>query len=274
MRRAGDPGALRQAGPRVEDVGDLDQVLAAGFQRPGDHLEGPVVLLVGLEVADRAVVEVEDDVELRLELELAQVALDELRLVALLGGLLAGDLDQFRADLDADDREAVAHQLQRVAAGTAGEVEDPLSPLRAQHRQRPFDFRLGALGPGHFGAHPVERRLVPVLRNLLLKNAHLPLPRQCCPICTRKIKRSSVVLLALLAPVPAQERVRCSRSERRSRAARRMITISGALKLAVRTSKLTSCEFCRATIRTSALRMPTSQARQLTGFFSCGIARS
>ena len=147
-----------------------------------------MVLLVGLEVADGAVVEVEDDVELVREVELAQVALNELGLEALLRGVLVGDLHQFPADLDADDGEAAADQLQRVAAGAAGEVEDPLAALGPQHRQRPVDFRPGPLRPGHLGRHPVERRLVPVLRNVLLKNAHLLLP--CCdsPIAQRSLK--------------------------------------------------------------------------------------
>ena len=54
------------------------RVAAAAAQGPGDRLEGAVVLLVVLEVADGAVVEVEDDLELIGEGEIAQVGLDEL----------------------------------------------------------------------------------------------------------------------------------------------------------------------------------------------------
>jgi hypothetical protein len=43
----------------------------AGIQGLRDHLEGPEVLLVGLEVADRAVVQVQDQVELLPELQVA-----------------------------------------------------------------------------------------------------------------------------------------------------------------------------------------------------------
>src|SRR5215203_137403 len=86
--RAGNPGALGEASAGVEDVGDLDQVLAAGLEGAGDDLEGAVVLLLSLEVADSAVVEVEDDVELALEVERTQVALDEGRLEPLRLGLL------------------------------------------------------------------------------------------------------------------------------------------------------------------------------------------
>src|ERR1700761_4605628 len=46
--------------------------------------------------------------------------------------------------------------------------------------------------------------------------------------------------------------------------------ISGASKLAKRTSKATVWLFCRQTTTTSAMRTPMIQARQLVGFFSCG----
>src|ERR1700761_8840855 len=46
--------------------------------------------------------------------------------------------------------------------------------------------------------------------------------------------------------------------------------ISGASKLAKRTSKATVWLFCRHTTTTSAMRIPMIQARQLVGFFSCG----
>jgi len=45
--------------------------------------------------------------------------------------------------------------------------------------------------------------------------------------------------------------------------------IRGALTVMKRTSTRTSCEFCRATMTTRATRMPTIQARQLTGLFCC-----
>src|ERR1700712_4977356 len=46
--------------------------------------------------------------------------------------------------------------------------------------------------------------------------------------------------------------------------------ISGASKLANRTSTDTSCEFCKQTTTTSAIRIPVIQRRQLVCFFSCG----
>src|ERR1700754_4632485 len=52
--------------------------------------------------------------------------------------------------------------------------------------------------------------------------------------------------------------------------ATRRTTISGALKLAKRTSTLTSCEFWRMTTRTRTTTVPRIQARQLTGFCCCG----
>ncbi len=46
------------------------------------------------------------------------------------------------------------------------------------------------------------------------------------------------------------------------------MTIRGALTLRKRTSTLTSWEFCRATISTSATRIPTPQPRQFV--WPCG----
>jgi hypothetical protein len=40
---AGDPGALGETGTGVEDVGDLDQVLASRLEGAGDDLEGAVL---------------------------------------------------------------------------------------------------------------------------------------------------------------------------------------------------------------------------------------
>src|ERR1700720_1994591 len=51
------------------------------------------------------------------------------------------------------------------------------------------------------------------------------------------------------------------------------VTISGALKVAKRTSTRTCWEFCRATTRTAAIRMPTTQARQLTCLLSSAPMR-
>jgi hypothetical protein len=48
------------------------------------------------------------------------------------------------------------------------------------------------------------------------------------------------------------------------------VMMSGASTVTKRTSTLTSCEFCRATMTTRATRIATIQARQLTGFFSWG----
>jgi hypothetical protein len=95
-------------------------------------------------------------------------------------GLAVGDLDQVRGDVDADDGEAAADQLQGVAAGAAGEVEDSLATLGAEDLQGAVDFGDGALGPGHVGRVAVEGGAVPVLRNLLGKNGHSDLPAAPC----------------------------------------------------------------------------------------------
>jgi hypothetical protein len=65
------------------------------------------------------------------------------------------------------DIEAAAAELERVAPGTAGKVEDPLATLRLEDLHDPVDFGTGPVGPGHLGAGGVERVGVPVLRNLI-----------------------------------------------------------------------------------------------------------
>ena len=173
----------------VEDVGELDQVAAAGAEGAGDHLEGAVVLLLGLEVADGAVVEVEDDVELGVEVELAEVAFDE-------GDLEVGSAAASRLAIsirsgamsDADDGEAAAGELDASGDRSRRRGRGCARRPRGAASQGAVDFGLGALGPGHVGLVPGEGRRVPVLRYLIRKHAHLPLPRRGSPIGQRSLK--------------------------------------------------------------------------------------
>jgi hypothetical protein len=144
-----DIGLLRQVRFRVEHVGQLQQVAPTRSQRSGNHLEGATVLLLGLEVADRSVVEVEDEIELRLEGHLPQIGFPEVDIADREPlGIASGDLEKVRGDVDAKHREAAPRQLDRVPAGSTGEIEHASAWLGSHHRQDAVDFSLGLIGPG------------------------------------------------------------------------------------------------------------------------------
>src|SRR5680860_313231 len=77
--------------------------------------------------------EAEDDVELRLVVEIARILFGEPGRDALRVGFAAGHFQQLGADVDADHVEAPAGQLDAAPADRAGEVEDALVTLEPQY---------------------------------------------------------------------------------------------------------------------------------------------
>src|SRR5205085_1704753 len=115
-----EPAEERRRVHRVEDEAP------AGTERTRDGREEPLVLVLRVEVAERAE-DVDRGVELRLPGQVAHVAAHELDVQA--GRVATRGLERRLGEVDTRDAVAAPRQLDGVAAVTARDVEDPRAAL-------------------------------------------------------------------------------------------------------------------------------------------------